>query len=166
MYVRNRNKRSEYLVLLTTDMSLTEEEVIQLYCRRWEIEVFFKTCKSLLWLSKGCRSVSYDAICAHTAIVFARYMFLAMETRAEQDERTVGPLFCIISEEIAEISVTAAFVKIQLFLTKLLRGFNASEEEFCVVFSSQIDGFSECITAALEKCRIYLTSHSHLVCEV
>ena len=166
VYVRNRNKRSEYLVLLTTDMSLTEEEVIQLYCRRWEIEVFFKTCKSLLWLSKGCRSVSYDAICAHTAIVFARYMFLATETRAEQDERTVGTLFCIISEEIAEISVTAAFVKIQLFLTKLLREFNASEEEFCAVFSSQIDGFSECITAALEKCRIYLTSHSHLVCEV
>lgn len=166
VYVRNRKKRSEYLVLLTTDTSLTEDEVIQLYCRRWEIEVFFKTCKSLLWLTRGCRSVSYDAICAHTAIVFARYMFLAMETRVEQDERTVGPLFCIISEEIAEISVAAAFEKIQLFLTKLLRGFNSSEEEICAVFTALLAEIPVCIADMLSKERSDATFCPKAVCEV
>lgn len=166
VYVRNRNKRNEYLVLLYTDTSLIEDEVIQLYSRRWDIEVFFKTCKSLLWLTRGCRSISYDAMCAHTAIVFARYMFLAMETRADKDERTAGPLFCIISEEIAEISVEEAFEKIQLFLTKLLRGFNASEEEICAVFTALIAEIPSCFASTLEKGQVSLTSGSTLVCEV
>ena len=166
IYVRNRNKRNEYLVLLSTDTSLTEDEVIQLYCRRWEIEVFFKSCKSLLWLTKGCHSISYDAICAHTAIVFARYMFLALETRSDKDVRTAGPLFCIISDELAEISVTEAFEKFQLFLTNLLREFKVSEDEICGVFASLIAQIPSCCAAMFEKSRISLSSHSVLVCEV
>ena len=161
-----RLRISGYLVLLSTDTSLTEEEVIQLYCRRWDIEVFFKTCKSLLRLTKGCRSISYDAMSAHTAIVFARYMFLATETRSDKDDRTVGPLFCIISEKLAEISVSEAFEKIQLFFTKLLREFNAPVDEICAVFSSTIAELHERLATALEKYTFSLTSRAALVCEV
>lgn len=35
VYVRNRNKRKEYLCLISTDISLSEEEIIQRYGRRW-----------------------------------------------------------------------------------------------------------------------------------
>ena len=65
-----------YLVLLSTDTNLSEDEIMQLYGKRWDIEVFFKACKSLLRLTKECRSLSCDAMCAHTAIVFMRYMFV------------------------------------------------------------------------------------------
>jgi len=34
IYVRNRNRLKDYLVLVTTDMSLGEEEIISLYGRR------------------------------------------------------------------------------------------------------------------------------------
>ena len=44
VYVRNRNNRKEYLALLTADTEISEDAVIQLYCRRWDIVVFFKTC--------------------------------------------------------------------------------------------------------------------------
>lgn len=44
VFVRNRNNRKDWLVLVTTDMSLTAEEVIRLYGKRWGIEVFFKVC--------------------------------------------------------------------------------------------------------------------------
>ena len=37
VFVRNRNNRKDYLVLVTTDLSLSEEEVIQLYGKRWGI---------------------------------------------------------------------------------------------------------------------------------
>ena len=52
VYVRNRNKRNEYLCLISTDVSLSEEEIIRIYGKRWDIEVFFKVCKSYLNLSK------------------------------------------------------------------------------------------------------------------
>ena len=44
VYIRNRNNRKDYLCLISTDINLTEEEIIQTYAKRWNIEVFFKMC--------------------------------------------------------------------------------------------------------------------------
>ena len=74
VYVRNRNKKKDYLCLISTDISLSEEEIIRIYGKRWDTEVFFKVCKSYLNLSRECNSLSYDAMSAHTAVVFTRYM--------------------------------------------------------------------------------------------
>jgi IS4 transposase len=63
--VRNRHR------IISTDMSLSEEEIIRLYGRRWDIEVFFKTCKSYLHL-RSYHGLSYDALTAHVAFVFTR----------------------------------------------------------------------------------------------
>ena len=123
VFVRNRSNRKDYLVLLSTDTSLTEDEVIALYGKRWDIEVFFKTCKSVLKLKKECRSLSYDAMCAQTAIVLTRYMFLAVDVRKDSDLRSSGPLFCPAADELADIFFAAAFEKLQLFLQKLLERF-------------------------------------------
>ncbi len=48
VYVRNRNKRKEYLCLISTDVNLDENEIIRVYGKRWDIEVFFMVCKSYL----------------------------------------------------------------------------------------------------------------------
>lgn len=48
VYVRNRNKRKEYLCLISTDVNLDENEIIRIYGKRWDIEVFFKVCKATL----------------------------------------------------------------------------------------------------------------------
>lgn len=40
VFVRNRNKAGEYIILLTTDCSLRNSEVIRLYGNRWNIELF------------------------------------------------------------------------------------------------------------------------------
>jgi hypothetical protein len=48
VYVRKRGKKKEYLVILSTDMLLSEDEVIRIYGKRWQIELFFKVCKSYL----------------------------------------------------------------------------------------------------------------------
>ena len=52
VYVRNRNKRKEYLCLISTDVNLDENEIIRIYGKRWDIEVFFKVCKSYLKLKQ------------------------------------------------------------------------------------------------------------------
>ena len=124
VFVRNRNKKSDYLVLLSTDLALTEQEVIQLYGKRWDIEVFFKTCKSVLNLTAECRSISYDAMCAQTALVFTRYIFLAVTIREDKDDRSAGPLFCLVCDEIADITFSAAMEKLQQFFEKVFREFN------------------------------------------
>lgn len=128
VFVRNRSKKKDWLVLISTDITLTENEIIKLYGKRWDIEVFFKVCKSYLKLGKECRSLSYDAMTAHVAIVFTRYMMLSLERRQNEDPRSLGELFYLTCDELADITFETALliimeiliqaIKDNLFLTK------------------------------------------------
>ena len=144
VYVRNRNKRKDYLALITTDMSISEEEIIRIYGKRWDIEVFFKVCKSYLKLGKGCNSLSYDAMTAHVAIVFTRYMMLAVENRQKSDIRTLGELFYYISDEMSDITWIQAFhLLMQVFLDTITDKLSLTSE--------QLDRLMEAFMAALPK---------------
>ena len=120
VFVRNRNHRKDWLVLVTTDMSLTAEEVIRIYGKRWGIEVFFKVCKSFLRWEKDCRSLSYDAMTAHVSIVFTRYMFLAVEQRECKDARSLGELFYLSVDELPDVCfVEAMRLLLLLFVERI-----------------------------------------------
>ena len=107
--VRNKANRKDWLAFVCTDISLSEEEIIRIYGKRWQIEVFFKTCKSVLNLIGECHSLSYDALTAHTAIVFTRYMLLALEQRQNSDQRTLGELFFYLVDEMTDITFSRSF---------------------------------------------------------
>ncbi len=90
--------------------TLDENEIIRIYGKRWDIEVFFKVCKSYLNLSRECNSLSYDAMTAHTAVVFTRYMMLSLESREGSDNRSLGELFLYFSDEMSDITWIQAFL--------------------------------------------------------
>jgi hypothetical protein len=120
VYVRNRNKKKDYVTLISTDTSLSEEEIIRIYGKRWDIEVFFKVCKSYLRLTQECSSLSYDAMTAYTAVVFVRYVILALENRMQKDERTLGALFYGTCDELSDITFTKSFLLLmKTFLDKV-----------------------------------------------
>ena len=102
--VRNRSNKKNWLAVICTDMSLTEEEIIRIYGKRWNIEVFFKSCKSLLNLRTECHSLSYDALTAHVAMVFARYMLLSVYQRKDEDQRTIGEMFYVLLQEMEDVT--------------------------------------------------------------
>ena len=130
VYVRNRNKRKEYLCLISTDTALDENEIIRIYGKRWDIEVFFKVCKSHLNLSAECNSLSYDAMTAHTAVVFTRYMMLSLESRESNDNRSLGELFLYFSDEMSDITWLQAFqMLLQMFRTMLTGITELSEDK-------------------------------------
>lgn len=130
VYVRNRNKRKEYLCLISTDVNLDENEIIRIYGKRWDIEVFFKVCKSYLNLSRECNSLSYDAMTAHTTVVFTRYMMLSLESRESNDNRSLGELFLYFSDEMSDITWIQAFqMLLQMFRTMLSDNTELSDEK-------------------------------------
>lgn len=148
VYVRNRNKRKEYLCLISTDGTLSEEEIIRIYGKRWDIEVFFKVCKSHLNLSKECRSMSYDAMTAHTAVVFTRYMMLSLENRESKDNRSLGELFLYFSDEMSDITWIQAFqMMLQMFRTILSDTVELSEEKM----DELVDAFMNAIPVVLKS---------------
>ena len=42
------------------------------------------------------RNLSYDAMTAHTAVVFTRYMMLSLESRESNDNRSLGGALFIL----------------------------------------------------------------------
>ena len=147
VYVRNRNKRKEYLCLISTDTTLDENEIIRIYGKRWDIEVFFKVCKSYLNLSRECNSLSYDAMTAHTAVVFTRYMMLSLENRESNDNRSLGELFLYFSDEMADITWIQAFqMLLQMFRSILKDNTELTEEKI----NELVDAFMNTLPVLLK----------------
>lgn len=118
VFVQHRSLKKEWLAILSTDLSLSEEEIIRIYGMRWDIEIFFKTTKSLLKLSKEFQGRSYDMLISHTTIVFSRYILLSWQHRVSKDPRTLGGLFYELSDEVHELDWAVALKQ----LLQLLEG--------------------------------------------
>ncbi|MDI3310381.1 MAG: transposase [Thermoanaerobacterium sp.] len=153
VFVRNKNKRKDYLALITTDMNLNEDEIIRIYGKRWDIEVFFKVCKSYLKLSKECNSLSYDAMTAHTAIVFTRYMMLALENRRSSDLRTMGEIFYYIQDEMSDITLIQAFhLLMQVLLDTIADKLSLTSEQLDQLLNAFMAAIPKELKERLPKC--------------
>jgi hypothetical protein len=143
VYARDRKNRKKWLALGTTDMSLSEEAIIQLYGKRWDIEVFFKMCKSYLNLAKEFQGISYDLVTAHTAIVMTRYIILAANKRHNEDQRTMTELFHSCYDEMADISFGRALALVlETLHVALHECISLSEEEVTMIIDAFISGVS------------------------
>lgn len=145
VFVRDRNKSRNWIALLSTDTKLSDEEIIRIYGKRWDIEVFFKMSKSYLKLAKEFQGRSYDLMVAHTTIVFCRYIMLAIENRENKDPRTIGNLFYMCCDELRDINFTQALFMLLDLLKENLREFlHLSEQkvnEFLDHFISSLPAF-------------------------
>ena len=112
VFVRNRNKRSEYIMILSTNCSLADEEIVRRYGYRWSIECCFKVCKSLLKLGKEFQPVNYDTTVSSTAIVFTRYIILEWIRRQNSDYHTLGEIFFFCYDDVRDIELTDALKRL------------------------------------------------------
>ncbi|GFZ75981.1 IS4 family transposase ISDha5 [Paenibacillus marchantiophytorum] len=135
VFVRDRNRSKQWLALLSTDINLTDEEIVRIYGKRWDIEVFFKMNKSYLRLAKEFQGRSYDMMFAHTTLVFTRYLFLAMETRENKDQRTLGHLFYVCCDELEDIKLaTTLMLLVDLLKQAIQEVLLLTEEQFQEIF--------------------------------
>jgi hypothetical protein len=135
VFVRDRNRSRRWLALLCTDLDLIEEEIVRIYGKRWDIEVFFKMSKSYLRLAKEFQGRSYDMMFAHASLVFTRYLFLAMESRENKDPRTIGHLFYVCCDELEDIKLaTALLLLIDLLKQAIQDVLYLTEQQFQEVF--------------------------------
>lgn len=122
VFVRNRNGRG-WLALLSTDTTLPDDEIVRIYGKRWDIEVFFKMVKHHLNLEREVQLRDYDGLVAHTSLVFTRYMFLALQQRFHDDPRSIGSLFHACCDEIKDLTLIEALHRL---LALTLEKINAS----------------------------------------
>ena len=98
-----------------------------------------------------CHSLSYDTLTAHVAIVFTRYMLLAMEQRQNEDQRTLGELFFFLVDEMADITFSRS-------LAILMAVLMASLQEILKLSDEQLTAFTADFEARLPE---YLRNALH-----
>jgi len=124
-FILDRRSKRDWLAIGTTDLSLSSQQVITLYARRWNIEVFFKTVKSHLGFASECQSRSLDAIVCSIAIVFTRHMILTWMNLGLPLPETDGQLFFLLFDEIHESTL---FEALEIILREIERLFVNCDE--------------------------------------
>ena len=150
--VRNKKNRKDWIAFICTNPDLSEDEIIRIYGKRWQIEVFFKTCKTYLNLITECHSLSYDALTAHTAIVFSRYLMIAMEQRRNEDERTLGEIFFFFTDELADMTFGESFhIILNIMIDSVCAIFQPTEEQLQLFIDMFVGRLPEYIRNSLAK---------------
>ena len=91
--------------------------------------------------------MSYDAMTAHTAVVFTRYMMLSLENRESNDNRSLGELFLYFSDEMSDITWIQAFqMLLQMFRAILSDTVELSETKI----DELVDAFMSAIPTVLK----------------
>ncbi len=111
-------KSKTWHLLITTDLSLSFNKLIELYQIRWSIEVFFKDAKQHLKLG-SCQSNCFDAQIADITISMLQYIMLIYFKRVNY-QQSFGELFAEISSELVEIDLLTGLLEILKELIELL----------------------------------------------
>ena len=138
VFVRNRNKKRQWLGIVSTDTELSNEEIVRIYGKRWDIEVFFKMLKHYLNLERETQLRDYDGIVAHITITMSRYIFLAFEQRCHDDPRTLGSLFFACSGEMEDLSLVEAMQRILSLAMEKIRSAGIVTEDVALALVDSI----------------------------
>jgi hypothetical protein len=119
---------SKWTILLTTDMSLSFVDAVELYQVRWTIEVLFKECKQYLRL--GCsQNTDFDGQVADTTLALVTHTVLSIQKRFGSYE-TMGDLFRATQKHLLELTLWEKFISILLdLMLGLLEILNVDIEE-------------------------------------
>ena len=129
VFVRNRNKKSECLYILSTDITLADSEIVRVYGNRWSIECFFKASKSFMKLGSEFQCRSYSAMVSHTTIVFVRYILLEWIRGNQNDERSYGELFYMFCDDIQDMDLTNALQSLMALFVDIVTTYSAKITE-------------------------------------
>lgn len=151
VFVQNRNKKSEFLAILSTDTNLTPEQIIERFGVRWSIEISFHTLKSYLRLQKTTQSIDYMQIHASTAIAMLQFQMLAYRKRTESDEVSYGTLFLFLVEEFSDATMKQALSKLlSMFAEKVAKAFSIPADSILAM----VDEFMATLPNDIKRCLI------------
>jgi hypothetical protein len=138
VFVRHRHKKRHWLAILSTRIDLPDEEIVRIYGKRWDIEVFFKMMKHYLNLEREAQLRDYDGMVGHITIAMSRYIFLAFEQRCHDDPRTLGTLFYACCDEMQDLSLVEAFQRLLSLAMEKIRSAGIVTEDVALALVDSV----------------------------
>ena len=106
-------KTKEKLIpIASTDLEINDEEIIDIYKRRWDIEQGYKELREYFGFGKEENRI-YEALIARITLSFFSYNIVSYINRINHEPKTIGGLFKDLECELHTLSIAMqAFIKI------------------------------------------------------
>ncbi|HEY2495311.1 MAG TPA: hypothetical protein VGI33_20695 [Paenibacillus sp.] len=119
VFIRNRNKRQEWLAILSTEVTFDSAEIVRIYGMRWSIETFFKVTKRFLKLGTEFQGRLFDQLISHTTNHCSRYLAMEYERRQTNGNRTLGGLFFLFADEVRDLDFQTALQQLMVLFLEM-----------------------------------------------
>ena len=90
--------------LISTDLELSDEEVIEIYKRRWDIEQGYKELRQYFGFGKEENRI-YEALIARITLSFFTYNLVSYINRVSHEPKTIGGLFRDLECELHTLAI-------------------------------------------------------------
>jgi len=106
-------KTKEQLIpIASTDLCLSDEEIIEIYKRRWDIEQGYKDLRAHFGFGKEENRI-YEALIARITLSFFAYNIVSYINRINHEPQTLGGLFADLECELYTLAIAMeTFIKI------------------------------------------------------
>ncbi len=113
-------KTKEKLIpIVSTDLEISDEEIIEIYKRRWDIEQGYKELREHFGFGKEENRI-YEALIARITLSFFSYNIVSYINRMSHEPKTIGGLFRDLECELHTLSIAMqAFIEIMDKIAKI-----------------------------------------------
>lgn len=127
-------KTSDNLIpIASTDLEINDEEVIEIYKRRWDIEQGYKELREHFGFGKEENRI-YEALIARMTLSFFAYNIVSYINRISHEPKTIGGLFKDLECELYTLSIAMqAFIEIMDKIAKIETIVNRNEDFMTII---------------------------------
>ena len=113
-------KTKEQLIpIASTDLELSDEEIIEIYKRRWDIEQGYKDLRTHFGFGKEENRI-YEALIARITLSFFAYNIVSYINRVNHEPKTLGGLFADLECELYTLAIAMeSFIQILEKIAKI-----------------------------------------------
>jgi len=127
-------KTSDNLIpIVSTDLGINDEEIIEIYKRRWDIEQGYKELREHFGFGKEENRI-YEALIARMTLSFFAYNIVSYINRISHEPKTIGGLFKDLECELYTLSIAMqAFIEIMDKIAKIETIVNRNEDFMTII---------------------------------
>lgn len=122
-------KTSDKLIpIVSTNLTLSDEEIIEIYKRRWDIEQGYKELRAFFGFGKEENRI-FEALIARISLSFFAYNIVSYISRISNEPRTIGGLFKDLECELHTLAIAMkTFIAILEDVAKINGVVNRNED--------------------------------------
>ena len=125
--------KDKLIPIVSTDLEITDDQIIEIYKRRWDIEQGYKELRQHFGFGKEENRI-YEALIARITLSFFTYNIVSYINRMSNEPKTIGGLFKDLECELATLAIAMqTFIAILDEVAKIDDVINRNEDFMSII---------------------------------